>query len=111
MSFHKSQTRSDNMRPSSKNIQQTMRKVVPFVGPPLLFLLLSAAFLWQPILTGKVFLPTDLSYKYDYLWRAEASQYGAQTAQNSVLSDVADYYYPYADYAMSRMGTGHFPLW
>ncbi len=76
-----------------------------------MFLLLSAIFLWQPLVTGRVFLPTDLSYKYDYVWRGEAAQFGAQEAQNFVLSDVADYYYPYADYAISRLRAEHFPLW
>lgn len=81
------------------------------VGPPLLFLLLSAIFLWQPIASGKVFLPTDLSYKYDYMWEAYKPGPAVQIAQNPTLSDVADYYYPYADYAVKRLSSGHFPLW
>jgi hypothetical protein len=81
------------------------------IGPPFLFLLLSALFLWQPLTTGQVFLPTDLSFRYDYLWKALESTPGLTVAQNPLLSDVADYYYPYARFAMERLGSGHFPLW
>ncbi len=81
------------------------------VGPPLLFLLLSAAFLWQPLLTGRVFLPTDLSYRYDYLWKMHEDDPGLTVAQNPLLSDVSDYYDPYADFAVKRLRAGHFPLW
>lgn len=81
------------------------------IGPPLLFLLLSAIFLWQPITSGKVFLPTDLSYKYDYMWESYKPGPAVQIAQNPTLSDVADYYYPYAGYAIKGFSSGHFPLW
>gem|GEM_PF-2560574 len=80
-------------------------------GPPVLFMLLSAAFLWQPLSTGRVFLPTDLSYKHDYVWRPHADLPGLSVAQNEVLSDVSDYYYPYAHYAIQRLSDGDFPLW
>src|SRR4051794_29656168 len=87
------------------------RRLLGAFGPPLLFMLLSATFLWQPLVTGRVFLPTDLSYKHDYIWRAHQDVPGASVAQNEMLSDVSDYYYPYADYAIKRLGTGEFPLW
>jgi hypothetical protein len=81
------------------------------LGPPLLFMLLSAAFLWEPLFTGRVFLPTDLIYKHDHVWRPAAGIGGAAVAQNDVLSDVSDYYYPFAYYAMQRLSAGEFPLW
>ncbi len=87
------------------------RPITRILGPPALFLLLSAIFLWQPILSGQVFLPTDVGYSVDPLWGDQAAHYGARTAQNYLLSDVAYYYYPYADYAISRLSSGHFPLW
>ena len=88
-----------------------MRRLLQVFGPPALFMLLSAIFLWQPIFTGRVFLSTDLSYKHDYVWRPYAGIAGASIAQNEVLSDVSDYYYPYAHYAMQRLSEGDFPLW
>ena len=88
-----------------------MQRLLRAFGPPLLFILLSAAFLWQPLATGRVFLPTDLSYKHDYVWRAHQDVPGASVAQNEMLSDVSDYYYPYTDYAISRLSAGQFPLW
>src|SRR5438093_9663164 len=81
------------------------------LGLPALFLLLSVGFLWQPMLTGKVFLPTDLSYRYDYLWKTDENTLGFAVAQNPVLSDVAYYFYPYVNYAIERLRSGHFPLW
>ncbi|HKP55052.1 MAG TPA: YfhO family protein [Chloroflexia bacterium] len=87
------------------------RRALSAFGPPALFMLLSAAFLWQPLSTGRVFLPTDLSYKHDYVWRAHTDLPGVSIAQNEVLSDVSDYYYPYAHYAIQRLGDGDFPLW
>lgn len=92
-------------------LQQSRRRIAQAFGPPILFLLLSAAFLWQPILSGKVFLPTDLAYSYDFIWKVQAEKVGIQTAQNPLLSDVALYYYPYADYAIKRLSHGEFPLW
>src|SRR5207302_3151739 len=47
----------------------------------------------------------------DPLWAGQAANYGARTSQNYLLSDVAYYYYPYTDYAISRLSAGHFPLW
>jgi hypothetical protein len=80
-------------------------------GPPLLFGLLSAAFLWQPLLTGQVLLPTDLSFRYDYLWKALEAEPGRVVAQNPLLSDVADQFYPYAVYTQRQLRAGQFPLW
>ncbi len=94
------------------SLRQAMwQRVLATLGPPLLFMLLSAAFLWQPLSTGRVFLPTDLSYKHDYVWRPHADLPGVSVAQNEVLSDVSDYYYPYAHYAIQRLSDGDFPLW
>jgi len=72
---------------------------------------LSAAFLWQPILTGKVFLPADLAYTHDYMWKVHSEKVGIVSPQNPVLSDVPFYYYPYATYAIERLSEGEFPLW
>ena len=80
-------------------------------GPPLLFTLLSAIFLWQPLVTGDVFLPTDLAYKHDDVWKVQSPEPGFRVAQNELLSDVSLYYYPYAHYAMERLSQGEFPLW
>ncbi|MEO6457730.1 MAG: YfhO family protein [Chloroflexia bacterium] len=90
---------------------QAVRQALRPIAPALVFLLLSAIFLWQPLLTGDVFLPTDLSYRYDYMWREKAGMLGVDVNQNSTLSDVSDYYFPYATYAIERLQTGHFPLW
>ncbi|MDQ6695749.1 MAG: YfhO family protein [Chloroflexota bacterium] len=87
------------------------RQVLDSIGIPLLFLLLSAIFLWHPILSRNVALPTDLSYRYDGLWKAHENDPGRVVAQNPILSDVADYYYPYADFAIKSLRSGHFPLW
>ena len=81
------------------------------LGPPLLFLLLSALFLWRPIVTGQVFLPTDLSYKYDYIWIEHDPPAGAKIDQNHVVADVADYFFPSVTYAIERLRSGSFPLW
>jgi hypothetical protein len=93
------------------NLTSRQAALLKHLGPPVLFMLLSAAFLWEPIFTGKVFLPTDLIYKHDHVWRPYAGLAGAAVAQNDVLSDVSDYYYPFAYYAMQRLGAGEFPLW
>ena len=87
------------------------RRVVELIGPPALFLLLSALFLWRPIVTGQVFLPTDLSYKYDYMWIGQEPPSGTKIDQNHTVSDVADYFYPYVSYAIERLRSGDFPLW
>src|SRR4051812_25021571 len=84
---------------------------LPIWGPPVLFLLLSAAFLWQPLLTGRVLLPTDLSFRYDYLWKSLEGEPGRVVAQNPLLSDVADQFYPYAVYTQRQLQAGQFPLW
>ncbi|HUP28012.1 MAG TPA: hypothetical protein VM409_06225, partial [Chloroflexia bacterium] len=93
----------------------SVRMVHPVVRdivlPAILFMILSGIFLWQPVFTGRVFLPTDILYMHDALWRTSAAPPGGAIAQNQVLSDVAFYYYPYADYAISRLASGHFPLW
>ncbi len=86
-------------------------KLLETFGPPALFLLLSALFLWRPIVTGQVFLPTDLSYKYDYVWIGHEPPAGAKVDQNHILADVSDYYYPYVTYSMERLRSGNFPLW
>jgi hypothetical protein len=72
---------------------------------------LSAAFLWQPILTGRVFVPADLAYTHDYMWKVHSEKVGIDSPRNPVLSDVPLYYYPYATYAISRLSEGEFPLW
>src|SRR4051794_13748723 len=82
-----------------------------FVGPPALFMLLSAGFLWQPILSGQVFLPADISFHADPMWRSFSSNPAYINKRNALLSDVSLYYYPYAWYAIERLGSGHFPLW
>jgi len=87
------------------------RRVAEALLPAIFFLLLSAIFLWQPILTGRVFLPTDLSYRYDYAWKPYENTPGLEVAQNPVLSDVSLYYYPYASYAIDRLRDGDFPFW
>lgn len=81
-------------------------------------LVLSALFLWRPILTGTTFLPTDLSYRYDYMWKIFPgvplpAGFTSPTgiSSNGVLSDVALYYYPYERTAVEELRSGHFPLW
>lgn len=81
------------------------------VGPVVLFMALSAAFLWQPLLTGQPMLPTDLIYRDDRIWSPLGDSLSDEVAQNPVLSDVVAYYYPYAHYAMERLSDGQFPLW
>ncbi len=81
------------------------------LGPLSVFALLSALFLWQPLVTGRVFLPTDLIYRVDPVWAAQAHTPGLTVNQNPLLSDVALYYYPYARFAQERLRAGHFPLW
>lgn len=67
--------------------------------------------MWQPLVTGRVFLPTDLSYKHDYVWRSHTNIPGLSISQNETLSDITDYYFPFADYTMQRLFAGQFPLW
>ncbi|HVF99563.1 MAG TPA: YfhO family protein [Chloroflexia bacterium] len=81
------------------------------LGPPALFLLLSALFLWRPIVTGQVLLPTDLSYKYDYVWIEHDLPPGAKIDQNHVVADVADYFFPSVTYSIQRLRSGSFPMW
>ncbi len=81
------------------------------LGPLALFALLSAIFLWQPLVTGETFLPTELSFHYDPVWQAQERPPLRPVAQNPLLSDVSYYYYPYAHFAMDRLRSGHFPLW
>jgi hypothetical protein len=81
------------------------------IGPPALFMLLSALFLWRPIVTGQVYLPTDLSYKYDYMWIGHEPPAGTKIDQNHTVSDVSDYFYPSVTYAIERLRAGNFPLW
>ncbi|MDQ3928413.1 MAG: YfhO family protein, partial [Chloroflexota bacterium] len=64
-----------------------------------------------PIATGEVFLPTDLSYKYDYMWIGHEPPAGARIDQNHIVADVADYFYPYVSYSIERLRGGNFPLW
>lgn len=87
------------------------RWVLQLLGPPALFMLLSALFLWRPIVTGQVYLPTDLSYKYDYMWIGHEPPAGTKIDQNHTVSDVSDYFYPAVTYAIERLRTGNFPLW
>src|SRR4028118_919949 len=87
------------------------RRVLELIGPPALFMLLSALFLWRPIVTGQVYLPTDLSYKYDYMWIGHEPPAGTKIDQNHTVSDVSDYFYPAVTYAIERLRAGHFPLW
>jgi hypothetical protein len=75
------------------------------------FLALSAGFLWQPLVTGKVFLPADLVFQYDAFWVAEGRERGRTVAQNALLADVSDYYYPYRAHALAELREGRFPLW
>ncbi len=81
------------------------------VGLPLLFLFMSACFLWQPILTGKVPLPVDVIYQYDYVWRQHIPDGLDGFAQNPILSDVAFQFYPYRKYTIESLAAGQFPLW
>jgi hypothetical protein len=82
--------------------------VLPLAG----FLALSAGFLWEPLLTGKVFLPSDLVFRYDHLWRARAAARAPdQVASNPILADVSDYYHPYRVFAMDELREGRVPLW
>ncbi len=74
-------------------------------------MLLSTLFLWRPLVTGQVFLPTDLSYKYDYMWIGHEPPAGTRIDQNHTVSDVSDYFYPSVTYAIERLRGGHFPLW
>ncbi|MBF6614747.1 MAG: YfhO family protein [Chloroflexi bacterium] len=113
---------------SSEKVQRLMaagvlcthpkRRVPPsfsILSPPLLFLLLSTIFLWQPLATGDALLPTDIAYRFDYVWRAPVPGAGAHpqasSPANPLLSDVALYYYPYATYAIDQLKSGDFPLW
>lgn len=87
------------------------RRLLEMLGPLVLFLLLSAVFLWRPIVTGQVFLPTDLAYKHDYVWIDQDLPAGTRIAQNHVVADVSDYFYPYVTYTIERLRSGNFPLW
>ncbi|MDQ5826814.1 MAG: YfhO family protein [Chloroflexota bacterium] len=91
--------------------QSRTQRVLELIGPPALFMLLSALFLWRPIVTGQVYLPTDLSYKYDYMWIGHEPPAGTKIDQNHTVSDVADQFYPYVTYAIERLRSGNFPLW
>ena len=75
----------------------------------LVFGLLAACFLWQPLLAGSrgVFVPQDLLAHYDYAFLDRQ----LPRPQNPVLSDVTLYYAPYADYAIHRLSRGQVPLW
>lgn len=87
-------------------------RLVPLLGPPLLFSLLSVIFLWQPLTTGAALLPTDIAYRFDNVWHDQPG--GSQQVRvpaNPLLSDVALYYYPYANYAIDQLKSGDFPLW
>lgn len=81
------------------------------VFPTLLFMFLSACFLWHPILTRSVFAPADVVFQYDYMWKGLQPPGVSLFAQNGLLSDVAFQFYPYHQYAIERLGAGHFPLW
>jgi hypothetical protein len=76
------------------------------------FGLLAALFLWKPLLTGQVLLPTDLAFRYDFVWSAQAEGRSPhQVAQNPLLADVSEYYYPYRVFALEALEAGRIPLW
>lgn len=81
------------------------------LGSPLLFLALAAAFLWRPLATGRVYLPTDLAFRYDWVWVEQGLEPGRTVAQNLLLNDVSDYYYPYRAFASEEIRAGRFPFW
>ena len=76
------------------------------------FLLLAAGFLWEPLLTGNVYLPSDLSFEFDHLWTERGlGRPPDRVAQNPILADVSDYYQPYRTFALAELRNGNFPLW
>ncbi len=81
------------------------------LGPPALFAALAAGFLWQPLLSGQVFLPTDLAFRYDFAWLAQGEEPGRIVAQNPLLADVSDYYLPYRNFALGEVRASRLPLW
>lgn len=99
------------MVPLRRPFPPALARAASLVAPATLFLLLSAAFLWQPLLTGRVFLPTGMGSWVDPVWLPERAALSDDLPQNVLLGDVAEYYYPYADYAIARLRTGAFPLW
>jgi hypothetical protein len=86
----------------------SVRRLAPFA----LFLALATGFLWEPIATGKAFLPTDLAFRFDQLWFARAAARPPdQVSQNALLADVSDYYHPYRVFAFDELRHGRLPLW
>ena len=80
------------------------------LGPLALFLALAAGFLWQPLATGEVLLPSDIALRYDHVWK-EGRDPSRIEVQNPLLGDVSDYYYPYRVHALEALRQGRFPLW
>lgn len=96
----------DRERPRTTETARTM--VLSLLG----FLLLAAGFLWEPLLTGNVYLPSDLSFQFDQLWTERGLRRPpGRVAQNPILADVSDYYQPYRAFALAELRNGHFPLW
>ena len=93
------------------HFSRLLRGASQALGPLALFAALAAGFLWKPLLSGQVFLPTDLAFRYDFAWLAQGSEPGRTVAQNPLLADVSDYYFPYRAFALRELGAGHLPLW
>jgi len=76
---------------------------------PLAFLLVSACFLWPPLLAGPghVFVANDVAYQLDLAFRPP----GAGAPRNYQLGDLPNFYYPYIATALQQLGQGHLPLW
>jgi hypothetical protein len=88
-----------------------LRRARQLLAPFALFAALAAGFLWQPLATGRVFLPTDLAFRYDFAWMAQGQEPGRTVAQNPLLADVSDYYHPYRAFALREIAAGRLPLW
>ena len=80
------------------------------LGAAVLFALLAAAFVAPALERGMTLLPSDLAFQYDHAWTGQA---GAATAvaQNPILADVSDYYYPYRVHTLEQLRHGRIPLW
>lgn len=97
-------------RPGRHYSSRLVRRVRESLAPLAFFVALSAGFLWLPLATGKVFLPTDLVFRYDHLWKAGRDPSRIEV-QNPLLADVSDYYHPYRVHALEELRQGRFPLW
>ncbi len=77
-------------------------------APPLLYLLLAAAFLWRSTLTGRVFLPAGLLY---HVAPWSALPHGSIPPWNPLRWDGIAQFYPWRLFAAEALRSGIIPLW